>query len=125
MLAERDSRAIQSSGARQLRLPFRRKASSKEDIPMRAATAAMPFEICKRPNLRTPKEICSLYPVKIRTLKYWVQHASNREVSCQGRRRTIPGNGLGPAIVRKGRLIFIDEDLFLMWLYEGSRNGKP
>jgi len=91
---------------------------------MRAAEASRPSEACKRPNLRTPKELCRLYPVKIRTLKYWVQHAADREVSCQGRRRTIPGNGLGPAIVRKGRLIFIDEDLFLAWLYEGQGRGR-
>jgi hypothetical protein len=54
-------------------------------------------------------------------LEYWVQHAADREVSRQGKKRTIAGNGLAAAIVRKGRLIFIDEDLFLVWLYQTTR----
>lgn len=74
-----------------------------------------------RPKLLTPEELCSFYPIKRRTLKYWLQHSADREVSCEGKRRTIPGNGLGPAIIRKGRLIFIDEDQFLAWLYGTTR----
>jgi hypothetical protein len=58
-----------------------------------------------------------VYPIKARTLKYWIQRSVDREVSCQGKRGVLPGNGLAPAVVRKGRIILIDEDLFLAWLY--------
>jgi hypothetical protein len=70
-----------------------------------------------RPKLLTPKQLCDLYPIKRRTLKYWIQHSTDRRISRHGKPKTIPGNGLASAIVRKGRLIFIDEELFLTWLY--------
>jgi hypothetical protein len=52
------------------------------------------------------------------TLRYWVQKASPRQVSQGGHRQTLAGNGLEPAIIRKGRIVLIDEDLFLAWLYQ-------
>jgi len=87
---------------------------------MRASQSAkqtVPDRPDNRPHLLTPKQLCEVYPIKARTLKHWVQQSVERQVSRQGRKRTLPGNGLAPAIVRKGRLIFIDEDLFLVWLY--------
>lgn len=94
---------------------------------MRASQAPKPAPADRprdRPNLVTPRQLCALYPIKLRTLKYWVQHSAERQVSRQGKKRTIPGNGLAPAIVRKGRLIFIDEDLFLVWLYGSEGPGR-
>lgn len=76
-----------------------------------------PDDLTARPRLVTPDQLCALYPIKRRTLKYWIQHAADRHVSRNGTPRILPGNGLAPAILRKGRLIFIDEDLFLRWLY--------
>ncbi|HVT16384.1 MAG TPA: hypothetical protein VHQ90_09435 [Thermoanaerobaculia bacterium] len=73
-----------------------------------------------RPKLLTPRQLCALYPIKPRTLKHWIHHSAPRHVSQQGHKRTLPGNGLAPALIRKGRLVFIDEDLFLAWLYNGN-----
>jgi hypothetical protein len=100
--------------------PFRRQAPAQETMPMRASEALQqppPDGPSNRPHLLTPKQLCAVYPIKPRTLKHWLQHSVDREVSQQGKKRTLPGNGLAPAILRKGRLIFIDEDLFLAWLY--------
>jgi hypothetical protein len=83
---------------------------------------APPSPSMNRPKLLTPKQLCDLYPIKRRTLKYWLQHSADRRISRNGQPQILPGNGLAPAVVRKGRLVFIDEDLFLKWLY-GS--GKP
>jgi hypothetical protein len=126
MLADRDARPGGGTSRRQLHLPFRRQPLAQEPMPVRASQSskhAPTDEVRNRPSLLTPRQLCALYPVKPRTLKYWVQHSADRQVSRQGKRRTIPGNGLAPAIVRKGRLIFIDEDLFLVWLYGTERSG--
>lgn len=53
-----------------------------------------------------------------------MQHSVDREVSQQERKKTLTGNGLAPAILRKGRLIFIDEDLFLAWLMGGRETAS-
>lgn len=75
------------------------------------------------PQLITPKELTSLYPsIKLRTLRYWIAHARNREVSRGGRRVTLPGNGLAPALIRKGRSVYIDLEGFRQWL-EKDRCG--
>jgi hypothetical protein len=72
-----------------------------------------------RPHFLTLRQLVAAYPaIKLRTLRYWVQRAAPRDVSQGGRRRTLPGNGLEPAIIRKGRVVFIDEALFLDWLYD-------
>jgi hypothetical protein len=127
MLADRDARPGGGTSRRQLHLPFRRRPLAREPMPVRASQTSNPApaeEARNRPSLLTPRQLCALYPIKPRTLKYWVQHSADRQVSRQGRRRTIPGNGLAPAIVRKGRLIFIDEELFLVWLYGSERPGR-
>jgi hypothetical protein len=72
----------------------------------------------KRPNLMSLRQLAATYPaIKLRTLRYWVQHAAPRQISQGGRRRILPGNGLEAAIIRKGRIVLIDERLFLTWLY--------
>lgn len=71
-------------------------------------------------ELVTTERICELYPaIKPRTLRYWLQCARDRTVSENGEQRTIEGNGLGRAVIRKGRLYLIDLALFNEWLYEG------
>lgn len=80
-------------------------------------------DVAERPRLLTPSQLCTLYPIKRRTLKYWIQQSVDRQVSLNGKAGVLPGNGLAAALVRKGRLIFIDEDLFLRWLYERSGGG--
>lgn len=75
----------------------------------------------KRPNLMSLRQLAATYPaIKLRTLRYWIQHAAPRDISEGGCRRILPGNGLEPAIIRKGRIILIDESLFLTWLYNQS-----
>ena len=71
----------------------------------------------KRPNLMTVEQIHEAYPaIKLRTLRYWIQHAQPRDVSRAGEKSSLPGNGLGPAIIRIDRIILVDEDRFLEWL---------
>jgi hypothetical protein len=67
------------------------------------------------PRILTPQQLVELYPaIKLRTLRYWIQHA-------EGKRREVPGNGLAPALIRKGRITLIDEDAFRKWLEDGRR----
>ncbi len=74
-----------------------------------------------RPTLLAPRQILELYPgIKPRTLRYWLDKARPRHVVRAGQKSTLPGNGLEPAILRKGRLIFIDEEKFLEWLRHGQ-----
>lgn len=71
-----------------------------------------------RPNLLSPQKLVELYPsIKLRTLRYWIQHAEARVISDGGRVRRVSGNGLDSALVRKGRITLIDENRFLDWLY--------
>jgi hypothetical protein len=104
--------------------PFTRRPSIDAGKPMpdksHPTTAPLTAGGAARPKLLTPRQLCALYPIKPRTLKYWIQHSAARNVSQQGQKRTLPGNGLATAIIRKGRLVFIDEDLFLAWLYDGD-----
>ena len=77
-----------------------------------------------RPRLLTLRQLVAAYPaIKLRTLRYWVQKASPRQISQGGHRQTLAGNGLEPAIIRKGRIVLIDEDLFLAWLYQHNSDG--
>lgn len=76
------------------------------------------------PNLVTPTQLADLYPaLKPRTIRYWLQNASPRTVSENGVKRTIPGNGLGSAVIRKGRVVLVDLDRFQSWLYEGVESA--
>lgn len=76
------------------------------------------------PPLMTLRQLVELYPaIKLRTLRYWVQQAVPRSISQGGSRSIRPGNGLESAIVRKGRIVLIDERLFLLWLY--NRTERP
>jgi hypothetical protein len=69
------------------------------------------------PRIISPKELAALYPtIKLRTLRYWIAHSRNREVSRGGKRVTLPGNGLAPALIRKGRSVYIDLEEFRQWL---------
>jgi len=68
-------------------------------------------------ELLTISDLLARFPaVKPRTLRYWMERASPREASVAGRVKTIPGNGLGPAIIRQGRSVLIDVKLFCEWL---------
>jgi hypothetical protein len=73
------------------------------------------------PNLVRPADLLAAYPaIKDRTLRLWIQQATPREViGKDGRPKTLPGNGLGRAVIRRGRVTLIDADLFREWLYEG------
>lgn len=74
----------------------------------------------KTPRLVSVAQLFDLYPaIKPRTLRYWIQNAADRDVSESGKRETLPGNGLGRAVIRKGRVTLIDLDAFNEWLYEG------
>ena len=72
------------------------------------------------PNLVSVSELSAMYPaIKPRTLRWWIQSAAPRETSKGGKSITLPGNGLGRAVIRKGRVTLVDADLFRAWLYEG------
>lgn len=72
------------------------------------------------PKLVTPMQLTQECPgLKLRTLRYWIQHAEPRLISRGGRRISVPGNGLAPALIRKGRVTLIDVSRFSAWLEEG------
>jgi hypothetical protein len=76
-------------------------------------------------RILTPQQLVELYPaIKLRTLRYWIQHAEPRAITRAGRRRELPGNGLAPALIRKGRITLIDEDVFWRWLEDGRRGQR-
>lgn len=76
------------------------------------------------PQLLAARQLVERYPaIKLRTLRYWIQHAAPRHVTNGGQRRILPGNGLADTILRKGRIILIDEARFLDWLYGGRGHG--
>jgi hypothetical protein len=73
------------------------------------------------PKLVSPAGLRELYPaIKERTLRRWVEGAAPKIVKQEGREEVIPGNGLGPAVIRKGRVTLIDPDKFRDWLFEGQ-----
>jgi hypothetical protein len=75
-------------------------------------------------DLLTTADLLARFPaVKPRTLRYWLERASPRKVRVAGEVRMIPGNGLGPAIIRQGRSILIDAKLFREWL-EAHRGAR-
>lgn len=75
-------------------------------------------------HLVSPAGLIELYPaIKARTLRYWIENAAPRTVSDGGVQKTLPGNGLGPAVIRKGRVTLIDPERFRAWLFEGQVGG--
>lgn len=76
----------------------------------------MKGERMERPQLMTLEQVCEAYPIKLRTLRYWIQHASPQVRSRGGAKYEVPGNGLGPAIIKVDRIILIDETKFVEWL---------
>ncbi len=72
-------------------------------------------------RLVDPKALLALYPgIKPRTLRYWIENAPARVLQqLDGPDLVVPGNGLGRAIIHKGRVTLIDPELFREWLYEG------
>ncbi len=76
------------------------------------------------PHLVSPAGLLELYPaIKERTLRYWIQQSADRVVRGEGRDQVIQGNGLGPAVIRKGRVILVDVERFREWLFEGQVSG--
>jgi hypothetical protein len=72
-------------------------------------------------RLLRPAELLERYPgLKARTLEYWIKRAATRRVVLNGRERVLEGNGLEPAILRKGRMVWIRTELFLRWWLEGD-----
>lgn len=72
------------------------------------------------------KDVCERYPkLKKRTLEVWIQKAEPQTMTIGGREVAVPGtpNGLAPAIVRKGRMVYIRLSLFLAWWLEGSTDA--
>ena len=70
----------------------------------------------ERPKLLTLEQVCELYPIKLRTLRYWIQNAAPRLMSRAGQKVELPGNGLAPAIIRIDRIVLIDDNAFVAWL---------
>lgn len=71
------------------------------------------------PRLVTLEQLHRLFPCySTRTLRRWATAAAPHDVFVRGSRKTIPGNGLAPAIIRRGRVIVVDVDRFVKWLYE-------
>lgn len=76
----------------------------------------------KIPHLVRVDQLVELMPaLKARTVRSWVAGAAPTVTTSRGRRKTIPGNGLAPAIIRRGRIILIDVERFVAWLYGDSR----
>jgi hypothetical protein len=71
-------------------------------------------------DCETPQDLVRRFLfLKLRTLRYWIQAAEPRAVARDGVASELPGNGLGPAIIRHGRLTYIDVPLFLEWFNSG------
>jgi hypothetical protein len=70
----------------------------------------------ERPKLLTLEQVCELYPIKLRTLRYWIQNAAPRLMSRAGQKVELPGNGLAPEIIRIDRIVLIDEMECVAWL---------
>ena len=69
------------------------------------------------PKLIRPADVPKLCPaIRPRTLRYWIAQAKPKRCSGGGREVVIPGNGLEAAIIRKGRVVLLDEAKFLEWL---------
>jgi len=69
-----------------------------------------------RPKLLTPEQLCDAYPIKPRTLRYWIQNATPRRAARGGQQIDMPGNGLASAVIRIDRVTLIDEERFVEWL---------
>jgi hypothetical protein len=71
-------------------------------------------------DCETPQDLVRRFPfLKLRTLRYWIQAAEPRSVTRDGVASELPGNGLGSAIIRHGRLTYIDVPKFLEWFNSG------
>lgn len=76
------------------------------------------------PRLVSTAGLLELYPaIKPRTLRYWIENAAPKVAFEGGQQKEIPGNGLGPAVIRKGRVVLVDVDRFREWLFEGQVAG--
>jgi hypothetical protein len=65
----------------------------------------------------SPQQIAERHPAfSLRTLRHWIFFAKDRQSWKGGKRVVIPGNGLGKALVRRGRRVYIDERALLEWL---------
>ena len=56
-------------------------------------------------------------------LRNWIQYAVPRIRTVRGQRVTLPPNGIGMALVRVGRRVFIDEDKFFDWIDQQQKGG--
>jgi hypothetical protein len=66
------------------------------------------------PGLYTVQQTSERYPAFSQSaLRFLIFNAEPRKNS---RNETIPGNGLGSAIIRIGRKVLIDETKFLEWI---------
>lgn len=73
------------------------------------------------PHLVRVHQLVELMPaLKERTVRHWIAQAQPLVVKSRGRKKTIPGNGLAPAILRKGKVVLVDVEKFVAWLYDGS-----
>ncbi len=59
----------------------------------------------------------------LRRLRHWIEGSRTKVLTRSGKRREVPGNGLAGAIIRHGKLIFIDVLLFLEWFNSGRGQG--
>lgn len=99
----------------------RNTTNPAQPAPARAGAALSTIAAHRVPDLVSPAGLLELYPaIKARTLRRWIQQAAPNRVRVGGRKRVLPGNGLGPAIIRKGRVTLIDPAKFRGWLYEGQ-----
>jgi hypothetical protein len=69
-------------------------------------------------------DLPQLYPnLNPRTIRGWLLEAHPRTVTRRGETRTLPGNGLGSAVFRRGKLYFVDAGKFHRWFVDGESFG--
>jgi hypothetical protein len=59
----------------------------------------------------------------MRRLRHWVTSSRSKVLTRSGKRSEEPGNGLAEAIIRHGKLIYVDVPLFLAWFNAGRGRG--
>jgi hypothetical protein len=76
------------------------------------------------PSLLTVRQLTARYQAwTASSVRYLILNAEDR-LNSRGER--IPGNGLGPAIIRVGRKVLVDEEKWLTWIFAQAqqRNAK-
>jgi hypothetical protein len=84
------------------------------------------------PETLTPEKLLERFPdifdlptqrQNLRRLRHWIETSRSKSLTRSGRRSEVPGNGLARAIIRHGKLIYVDVSLFLEWFNAGRGRG--